>query len=105
QPAEACSSRARGRSAAPHRSGCSRPETAHYRSWNRKESPMHEPSVRVVRRDQFSDNTPQTSGLHPAVAFATPNPHAKVLSALVSTVLPGAATGAHHHGDQETILY
>ena len=74
---------------------------------------MHEPSVRVVRRDQLSDNTPQTSGLQRAVAFDSRNPDAfdsrnpdaKVLSAFLSTVLPGAATGAHHHGDQETILY
>jgi uncharacterized RmlC-like cupin family protein len=53
---------------------------------------MPEPSVRVVRRGQLSDDTPQTSGLVREVAF-------------LSTVLPGAATGAHHHGDQETILY
>jgi uncharacterized RmlC-like cupin family protein len=66
---------------------------------------MHEPSVRVVRRDQFSDNTPQTSGLHRAVAFDSRNPAARVLSAFLTTLLPGAATGAHHHGDQETILY
>jgi uncharacterized RmlC-like cupin family protein len=66
---------------------------------------MHEPSVRVVRRDQLSDNTPQTPGLQRAVAFDSRNPDAKVLSAFLSTVLPGAATGAHHHGDQETILY
>ena len=66
---------------------------------------MHEPSVRVVRRDQLSDDTPQTSGLRRAVAFDSRNPDAKVLSAFLTTVLPGAATGAHHHGDQETILY
>lgn len=39
------------------------------------------------------------------VAFDSRNPHAKVLSAFLTTVRPGAATGAHHHGDQETILY
>ncbi|HEY0420966.1 MAG TPA: mannose-6-phosphate isomerase, partial [Acetobacteraceae bacterium] len=66
---------------------------------------MPEPSVRIVRRDQLSDDTPQTPGLHRAVAFDSRNPDAKVLSAFLSTVLPGAATGAHHHGDQETILY
>jgi uncharacterized RmlC-like cupin family protein len=66
---------------------------------------MHEPSVRVVRRNQLSDTTPQTAGLHRAVAFDSRNPDAQVLSAFLSTVLPGAATGAHHHGDQETILY
>ena len=66
---------------------------------------MHKPSVRVVRRDQLSDDTPQTSGLRREVAFDSRNPDARVLGALLTTVLPGAATGAHHHGDQETILY
>src|ERR1700756_895998 len=66
---------------------------------------MHEPSVRVVRHDQLSDDTPQTPGLLREVAFDRRNPDAKVLGAFLSTVLPGAATGAHHHGDQETILY
>jgi uncharacterized RmlC-like cupin family protein len=66
---------------------------------------MHKPSVRVVRRDQLSDDTPQTPGLLRQVAFDSRNPDANVLSAFLSTVLPGAATGAHHHGDQETILY
>ena len=66
---------------------------------------MDKPSVRVVRRDQLSDDTPQTPGLLREVAFDSRNPDAKVLSAFLSTVLPGAATGAHHHGDQETILY
>jgi len=66
---------------------------------------MQKPSVRVVRRDQLSGSTPQTSGMLRHVAFDTSNPDAKVLSAFLSTVLPGAATGAHHHGDQETILY
>jgi uncharacterized RmlC-like cupin family protein len=66
---------------------------------------MDKPSVRVVRRDQLTDDTPQTSGLRRHVAFDGRNPDAKVLSALLTTVQPGAATGAHHHGDQETILY
>src|SRR6201998_1800180 len=66
---------------------------------------MDKPSVRVVRRDQLSDDTPQTPGLLRGVAFDSRKPDAKGLSAVLSAVLPGAATGAHHHGDQETILY
>jgi uncharacterized RmlC-like cupin family protein len=62
-------------------------------------------SVRVARRDQLSDDTAQTAGLLRRVAFDSSNPDANVLSAFLSTVLPGAATGVHHHGDQETILY
>jgi uncharacterized RmlC-like cupin family protein len=66
---------------------------------------VDKPSVRVVRRDQLSNDTPQTSGLFRQVAFDSRSPDAKVLSAFLTTVQPGAATGAHHHGDQETILY
>lgn len=66
---------------------------------------MSEPRVRVVGPDELDDNTPQTPGLHRQVAFDARNPDATTLSGFVSTVKPGAATGAHHHGDQETILY
>jgi uncharacterized RmlC-like cupin family protein len=66
---------------------------------------VDKPSVRVVRRDQLSNDTPQTSGLFRQVAFDSRNPDATVRSAFLTTVQPGAATGAHHHGDQETILY
>jgi uncharacterized RmlC-like cupin family protein len=66
---------------------------------------VHNRSVHVARRDELVGDTAQTSGLHRRVAFDSRNPDAKVLSAFLTTVLPGAATGAHHHGDQETILY
>jgi uncharacterized RmlC-like cupin family protein len=66
---------------------------------------MDKPSVRVVRRDQLTDDTPQTSGLRRHVAFDSRNPDATVLSAFLTTVQPGAATGGHHQGDQDTILY
>jgi uncharacterized RmlC-like cupin family protein len=66
---------------------------------------MSEPRVRVVGPDELDDNTPQTPGLYREVAFDGRNPDARALSAFLSTVRPGAATGAHHHGEQETILY
>lgn len=66
---------------------------------------MSEPTIRVVRSDERSTDTPQTPGLLREVAFDARNPDARVLSGFVSTVQPGAATAAHHHGDQETILY
>jgi uncharacterized RmlC-like cupin family protein len=66
---------------------------------------VSEPRVRVVPPDQRTTDTPQTAGLLRQVAFDSRNPDARVLSGFVSTVQPGAATGAHHHGDQETILY
>jgi uncharacterized RmlC-like cupin family protein len=67
--------------------------------------PMDEPRVRVVGPGELSSDTPQTPGLWREVAFDGRNPDARTLSAFLSTVQPGAATGAHHHGDQETVLY
>ncbi|MCI2422923.1 cupin domain-containing protein [Saccharopolyspora sp. K220] len=61
--------------------------------------------VRIVHRQALEGDTPQTSGLVREVAFDARNPDADHLSAFRSTVKPGAATGAHHHGDQETVLY
>jgi uncharacterized RmlC-like cupin family protein len=67
--------------------------------------PLSEPTIRVVTSTERSTDTPQTPGLLREVAFDGRNPDAKVLSGFVSMVQPGAATAAHHHGDQETILY
>lgn len=66
---------------------------------------MSEPRVRIVSAGERSHNTPQTPGLLREVAFDSSNPDARTLSGFLSMVDPGAATGAHHHGDQETILY
>ena len=66
---------------------------------------MSEPTIRVVTAAERSTDTPQTPGLLREVAFDSRNPDARVLSGFVSRVQPGAATAAHHHGDQETILY
>jgi uncharacterized RmlC-like cupin family protein len=61
--------------------------------------------IRVVSRDGLDRDTPQTPGLIREVAFDARNPDGAILSAFRSTVRPGAATGAHHHGEQETVLY
>ena len=61
--------------------------------------------IRVAREGSFGGDTPQTAGLVRTVAFDERNPDADVLSAFRIWVAPGAATGAHHHGPQETILY
>jgi uncharacterized RmlC-like cupin family protein len=66
---------------------------------------VSEPTIRVVKSGERSTDTPQTPGLLREVAFDSRNPDARVLSGFVSHVRPGAATAAHHHGDQETILY
>lgn len=66
---------------------------------------MDRPRIRVVTSGERTSDTPQTPGLRREVAFDARNPDARVLSGFVSEVRRGAATAAHHHGDQETILY
>jgi uncharacterized RmlC-like cupin family protein len=62
-------------------------------------------AVRVIRRADWSADTPQTPGIHRLVALdAATRPDSK-LSAFLSSVGPRAWTAAHHHGDQDTVLY
>jgi uncharacterized RmlC-like cupin family protein len=61
--------------------------------------------IRIVRPDQFDSGTAQTPGSQRAAAIA---PEVGVTSALwggLFEVEPGARTGVHHHGSQETIAY
>ena len=61
--------------------------------------------IRIVRSDQFDLGTAQTPGSQRAAAIA---PEVGVTSALwdgLFEVEPGARTGVHHHGSQETIAY
>jgi uncharacterized RmlC-like cupin family protein len=61
--------------------------------------------IRVVTPDQFSLGTTQTPGSERRAAIA---PELFVTSALwggVFEVEPGARTGVHHHGSQETIAF
>jgi uncharacterized RmlC-like cupin family protein len=66
---------------------------------------MAERHVRIAREGTFGGDTAQTEGLVRTVAFDARNPDSTTLSAFRSWVAPRAATGAHHHGGQETVLY
>lgn len=62
-------------------------------------------TIRVVRPDQFDVGTVQTPGSERRAAIA---PELGVESALwggTFEVEPGARTGVHHHGSQQTIAY
>jgi uncharacterized RmlC-like cupin family protein len=62
-------------------------------------------TIRVVRPDQFDLGTAQTPGSERRAAIA---PELGVDSALwggTFEVEPGARTGVHHHGSQETIAF
>src|SRR5438046_10685301 len=61
--------------------------------------------VRVVSPPEFDQGTAQTSG---SVRLAAVAPQLGIQSALwggLFEVEPGARTGIHHHGEQQTIAY
>jgi uncharacterized RmlC-like cupin family protein len=62
-------------------------------------------SISVVRPSQFSEGTSQTPG---SLRLAAVSADLGIRSALwggVFQVEPGAQTGIHHHGMQETVAY
>ncbi len=60
--------------------------------------------VRVVPPDALDDRTPQTPGMHRAAAVGA-RTGASGLWAGTVTVEPGARTGAHSHGELESVIY
>ena len=60
--------------------------------------------VRVVPADGLDDRTAQTPGMHRSAAVGA-RTGATGLWAGKVTIAPGARTGAHHHGDLESVIY
>ncbi len=61
--------------------------------------------VRVVSGCDLDPNTPQTAGMSRAAAITAARVGAHKLWAGTVTIDPAAKTGAHHHGDLESIIY
>ena len=61
--------------------------------------------VRVVRGAELDPNTPQTPGMTRAAAIDLARAGARKLWAGTVTIHPGAKTGAHHHGELESVIY
>ena len=61
--------------------------------------------VRVVHAGQLDENTPQTPGMHRMAAITAASANAKNIWAGTVTIHPDAKTGAHHHGELESIIY
>jgi uncharacterized RmlC-like cupin family protein len=61
--------------------------------------------IRVVRAGELDLNTPQTPGMTRAAAITHARAGASKLWAGTVVVEPDAKTGAHHHGEVETVLY
>ena len=61
--------------------------------------------VRIIRSSELDDATAQTLGMHRRAAVTTKNTGATKLWAGTVTIEPKAKTGAHHHGDLESVIY
>lgn len=60
--------------------------------------------VRVVHGDACDTNTPQTPGMNRAAAITAAAGAQKLWAGTVS-IHPDAKTGAHHHGELESVIY
>ncbi len=66
---------------------------------------MPDVGVRVVKPHQFDANTPQTPGMQRVAAISRQLAGSNGLWAGVTVVAPQSASGVHHHGALETIIY
>jgi uncharacterized RmlC-like cupin family protein len=61
--------------------------------------------VKVIPGDRLDTNTAQTPGMNRAAAITKARAGAEKLWAGTVTIHPNAKTGAHHHGDLESVIY
>lgn len=61
--------------------------------------------VQVIKGDQLDPNTAQTPGMERAAAINAARVGAQKIWAGTVTIAPDAKTGAHHHGDLESVIY
>jgi uncharacterized RmlC-like cupin family protein len=61
--------------------------------------------IRIVRAGELDTDTPQTPGMTRAAAITHARMGANKLWAGTVVVQPAARTGAHHHGEVETVIY
>ena len=61
--------------------------------------------VRIVRAGELDSRTAQTLGMQRKAAITTERTGAKQLWAGTVTIDTNAKTGAHHHGDLESVIY
>ncbi len=61
--------------------------------------------VRVIRAQDLSEGTAQTPGMHRRTAIDAGTAGSRNLWVGYVTMEPGARSGAHHHGDSESVIY
>jgi uncharacterized RmlC-like cupin family protein len=64
-----------------------------------------EQGVRIVHADEVDTNTPQTPGMNRAAAITNVTCGSNKLWAGAVVIHPDAKTGAHHHGQLESVIY
>lgn len=64
-----------------------------------------EHGIRIIHAGELDSNTPQTPGMTRQAAITHARAGANKLWAGTAVVQPDAKTGAHHHGELETVLY
>ena len=75
------------------------------------DDPTHGPDwwrqhgVKVIPSNSLDPNTPQTPGMSRAAAINRARAGAEKIWAGTVTIQANAKTGAHHHGDLESIIY
>src|SRR5215469_4204405 len=74
------------------------PKTSTSPDWKRH-------GIRIVRAGELDADTPQTVGMTRAEAISFARVGSQKLWAGTVVVQPDAKTGAHHHGELETVLY
>lgn len=62
-------------------------------------------SIRIVKPQQFDSNTPQTPGMQRVAAVSRELAGSDGLWAGMTVMAPNTASGVHHHGATETIIY
>ena len=61
--------------------------------------------VRVIKGDQLDPNTAQTPGMYRQAAINQARVGAQKIWAGTVSIQPNAKTGAHHHGELESVIY
>jgi uncharacterized RmlC-like cupin family protein len=72
---------------------------------NQPKSKWRDRGIRIVRAGELDANTPQTPGMQRRAAITTELTGAANLWAGTVTIDANAKTGAHHHGDLESVIY
>src|ERR1044071_437753 len=72
---------------------------------NDRQPRWREDGVKVISSDQLDRNTPQTPGMTRAAAITQARTGASKLWAGTVAIQANAKTGAHHHGELESVIY